>query len=77
MKKQLRIEYKDGGEVKLTNSKATNTSIFVNYLKQIPVTSILNASVYTYPLSENKPLVLVENGVPRNDNVYALVNNAN
>lgn len=77
MKKQLRIEYKDGGKIKLTNSKATNTVIFVNYLKQIQVNSILNASIYTYPVKDNKPLILVENGTPRNDNVYDLVHNVN
>ncbi len=72
MKKQLRIKYKDGGMVKVTNSKCINNQVFSNYLKQVAVSSIQDATLYTYPLKSNNPLVLVENGVPNNANVYEM-----
>lgn len=75
MKKQLRIKYKDGGMVKFTNSKCNDNRVFVNYFKQIAVSSIKDAALYTYPLKSNKPLILVENGVPNNANVYEMNRN--
>lgn len=73
MKKQLIIEYKDGGKVKLTNAKCHENNMFIKYLKQIPISSILNSTLYTYPLKDNSPLVLVENGVSQNDNIYEML----
>lgn len=69
MKKQLRIEYKDGGKVKLTNSKCKDNGVFINYLGGICVASIKNAVLYTYPIMDNEPLTLVENGVLNKENL--------
>lgn len=73
MKKQLVVEYKDGGKVKITNLKCKDNSMFINYLRGIAVSSIKKAVLYTYPIKDNEPLILVENGVSINANVYSCV----
>lgn len=62
MKKQLRIEYKDGGKVKITDGKCTNMRFFIEYLMPINLDSILNAGIYTYPLKNNEPFILIKDG---------------
>ncbi|WP_133964638.1 hypothetical protein [Eubacterium limosum] len=59
MKKQLRIEYKDGVKVKVTN-KNGNTEVFKRYLQSVNLTRVKNCAIYTYPLKSNPPFVLVE-----------------
>lgn len=59
MKKQLRIEYKDGVKVKVTN-KNGNTEVFKRYLQSVNLTRVKNCAIYTYPLKSNSPFVLVE-----------------
>ncbi|MGL5433784.1 MAG: hypothetical protein ACRDBO_00105 [Lachnospiraceae bacterium] len=73
MKKQLRLEYKDGGRTKLTNAKAMDNTVFANYFRQITLPAILNAGIYTYPLKVNEPFILVEDGVVRKDNIKMLI----
>ena len=59
MKKQLRIEYKDGVKVKVTN-KNGNTEVFKRYLQNINLTRVKNCAIYTYPLKSNSPFVLIQ-----------------
>lgn len=73
MKKQLRIEYKDGGKVKITNGKATNMNIFARYFRKLNIGSIKNAAIYTYPIKNNEPFVLVEDGVGFANNINMLL----
>lgn len=67
MKKQLRIEYKDGVKVKVTN-KNGNTEVLKRYLQNINLTRVYNCAIYTYPLKDNEPLVLVKNGIVNENN---------
>lgn len=61
MKKQLRIEYKDGVKVKVTN-KNGNTEVFKRYLQNINLTRVKNCAIYTYPLKSNSPPVCSDRG---------------
>ncbi|MDO4170776.1 MAG: hypothetical protein Q4D45_12900 [Lachnospiraceae bacterium] len=72
MKKQLRIEYKDGGKVKITNSRCTSMSFFIMYLMPINPNSILNAGIYTYPLKNNEPFILIKDGERIEKNISML-----
>lgn len=67
MKKQLRIEYKDGVKVKVTN-KNGNTEVFKRYLQSINLTRVKNCAIYTYPLKSNSPFVLVEDSEINEEN---------
>lgn len=75
MKHQLKITYKDGSGLKVTNNKSNTKDFAVNYFKDINIDRVQSAVFFTYPLKNNKPLVLVEEGVPKNDNVYEFMNN--
>lgn len=68
MKKQLRIEYKDGVKVKVTN-KNGNTEVFKRYLQNINLTRVKNCAIYTYPLKSNSPFVLIEDSVKNEENI--------
>lgn len=67
MKKQLRIEYKDGVKVKVTN-KNGNTEVFKRYLQSVNLTRVKNCAIYTYPLKNNSPFVLVEDSEINEEN---------
>lgn len=67
MKKQLRIEYKDGVKVKVTN-KNGNTEVFKRYLQSINLTRVKNCAIYTYPLKSNSPFVLIEDSEINKEN---------
>lgn len=73
MKRQLRIEYKDGSKVKITNGKETNMSFFAKYFGKLSIGSIQNAAIYTYPLKDNEPFILVEDGVGFANNISMLL----
>lgn len=78
MKKQLVIKYKDGTKVKYTHLKAKaerDTSVIREFMRRYEnrLSELESAVVKTYPLKEHKPLVLVENGNPLNQNVYELM----
>lgn len=64
MKRQLRINYKDGGRTKITNSsyRAEDIEFFRMYTEKIDPVTVENAAIYTYPLKDNVPLVIVDAG---------------
>lgn len=67
MKKQLRIEYKDGVKVKVTN-KNGNTEVFKRYLQNINLTRVKNCAIYTYPLKSNFPFILIQDSEINKEN---------
>lgn len=63
--KKLVIKYKSGAKTTLTNTKARFTNRLVKkYLNQYcnPIGMVVSAILYTYPLKNNEPLILIENG---------------
>lgn len=75
MKKQLRIEYKDGVKVKVTNENG-NTEVFKRYLQNINLTRVKNCAIYTYPLKDNFPFVLVKDSVKNEENMNVFLKGA-
>lgn len=67
MKKQLRIEYKDGVKVKVTN-KNGNTEVFKRYLQSVNLTRVKNCAIYTYPLKSNSPFFLIQDSEINKEN---------
>lgn len=68
MQVQLRIEYLDGGKVKATNM-AGITQALKGYMKEINLKQIKNCGVYTYPLKNNEPLILIKNNEINKENM--------
>lgn len=66
MKRQLRIKYKDGSQLKVTSTKSGDNSVFAPYLSRLSTKNVQEAGLYTYPLKDNEPLIFVEHGVPKN-----------
>lgn len=65
MKRQLRIKYKDGSQLKVISTKSGDNSVFAPYLSQLSIEKVQEAGLYTYPLKDNEPLIFVERGAPK------------
>lgn len=63
--KKLKIEYMSGAKTEISNKrKGITNKFFQRYLDQHArsISNVRKAVLYTYPLKDNEPLVLVENG---------------
>lgn len=63
--KKLKIEYMSGAKTEISNKRKGITNKFFNqYMDQYarPISNVKKAVLYTYPLKDNEPLTLIENG---------------
>lgn len=61
--KKLEVVYRDGGRIRVTNKrKNCSNDIFKNYMGELCPYDIESAILYTYPLKDNTPLILIKDG---------------
>ncbi|WP_333657012.1 hypothetical protein [Tissierella praeacuta] len=63
--KRLTIKYVNGGKTDISNKrKGLTNKFFQKYMDQYvrPISNVKSAILYTYPLKNNEPLVLIEDG---------------
>jgi len=63
--KRLTIKYMNGGKTDISNKRRGLTNkFFQKYMDQYgrPISNVKSAILYTYPLKNNEPLVLIEDG---------------
>ena len=62
--KRLEIIYKDGSSCNVSNnSRNTTNSIFKAHMDPVNPKRVKSATIFTYPIKLNKPLVLISNGI--------------
>lgn len=63
--KKLKIEYVSGAKTVISNKrKGLTNKFFQQYMDQFarPIGNVKSAILYTYPLKDNEPLTLIEDG---------------